>query len=194
MTTLKRSSQCWRPLNINGRDIAHFYFYKDGQITMKSSSGWLEREKYPSDTLEIIVNDCRKANKINLARNDNFYVKSDSQYISDRGRVDLYIYDDNIITNLGEFVKYDEDYQTGYKTKYRVNLRTLFNDGKWIDDKFVYSELWVDSFECEESMRWEDKTNRPELERIQAKLQTVLGTDRICLGNIKGFLTQFKEI
>lgn len=190
MEVIIKSGNCYRPLFYNYKQISKIFFFKNGQIILETRSGWMERDKYPTDTMQITIEEPKKANKVDLSRKNNFYVSKD-------GNINLYIYDNNIIENLGEYVAYDEDYQTGYKTKYKVNLPCAFQEMTGVDeitDRGIYELKNYDSFVTCESMRWEDKPNRIEFERIQEKLKKIFLHDHITLSSITDFLTQFKEV
>ena len=102
ITTIKRSATWYRPYVANGKVLESIVIYKDGEILIKTRSGWLEevdrdyRSKYNGDLLEISFNgSVKRANKLNLNRKDNFIFKMKDQYSIHDGYT-LFIYADNI--------------------------------------------------------------------------------------------------
>lgn len=125
ITTISRETSWYRPYNVNGKTLENIVIYKDGEIIIKTRSGWLEecdenfKTKYLGDLLEININgEIKRANKLNLNRKDNFILKTKDQYSIHDGYT-LFIYVDNIFSEYKELPKkYDKEfYLYGYKVQ-----------------------------------------------------------------------------
>ena len=113
-TILKRSCNFYRPYYVNGKKIESIVIYKDGEIILKTRSGWLEdmkedlSSKYNSDLKEVTINgETKKANKENLNRKDNYLTKGRREYSFDDGYI-IYIHADNIFKSY-EYIQKDGD-------------------------------------------------------------------------------------
>lgn len=139
--------------NIEGREVKDIYFYNDGGVIM-SISGLLQ------DHI-ICSNSCIKDNnkimktisicepvrriKVNLTRQENFYVYRTKDYKWEDSMVDLYLYvdNDNIVLEKQEkqFVtdkNYGRDrYITTYDV-YKVKGDILHTSYHWENDEKVY--------------------------------------------------------
>lgn len=137
-TTLKRSCSFYRPYYYNGKKIESIVIYKDGEIILKTRSGWLEdrtenlESKFDADLLEITIDgEIKRANKENLLRKDNYLLKGRRDYNFDNGYI-LYIHVNNIFNSYEYIQKYgntkhDNDY---FLYGYKVELKhdAIIND------------------------------------------------------------------
>lgn len=139
ITTIKRSAAWYRPYVVNGKDLERIVIYKDGEILIKTRSGWLEevdqdyKSKYNGDLLEISFGgSVKRANKLNLNRKDNFIFKMKDQYSIHDGYT-LFIYADNIFSSYKELPKkYDlnEKHKEYYLYGYSVQLKYPFKQNE----------------------------------------------------------------
>lgn len=130
-TVLKRDCDFYRPYYINGKRLESIVIYKDGEIILKTRSGWLEDVKedftttYNGDLKEVVIDgEIKRANKENLMRKDNFLMVGERKYNFDDGYV-LYIHADNIFASYEYLQKNGTDkYCKGhFLYGYRVVLK-----------------------------------------------------------------------
>lgn len=133
-TTLGRVHAWYRPYSVNNKDLESIVIYKDGEILIKTRSGWLEevgedfRSMYNGDLKSITFDgSVKRANKLNLNRKDNFLFKWKENACIHDGYT-LFIYADNIFSNYIELPKkYDlNDSKEYYLYGYRVTFKYPF--------------------------------------------------------------------
>ena len=131
ITLITRSASWYRPYNVNGKTIEKIVVFKDGEIIIKTRSGWFEetdenfRCKYLGDVLELSIDgSVKRANKLNLNRKDNFIFKMKDEYSIHDGYT-LFIYADNIFSEYIELPKKYNDLSSGkhYLYGYRVTFK-----------------------------------------------------------------------
>lgn len=161
ITIIARGSSWYRPYNVNGKDLEKIVIYKDGEIIIKTRSGWLEetdenfRPKYLGDVLQLQIDGTiKRANKLNLNRKDNFLFREKDQY-SIRDGITLYIYADNIFSNYIELPKKYDDLKTGkhYLYGYKVQLKYPFKQDE------LYFKYYKKGDEIEKQDRLRDFRN-----------------------------------
>lgn len=132
ITTISRTESWYRPYTVNGKTLEKIVIYKDGEIIIKTRSGWLEESyedftsKYLGDLISITFDgSVKRANKLNLNRKDNFIFKMKDQYSIHDGYT-LFIHADNIFSNYSELPKKYDKNNVHYLYGYRVTFRYPF--------------------------------------------------------------------
>ena len=132
ITTISREASWYRPYNANGKTLESIVIYKDGEILIKTRSGWLEERTenldsvYNGDLIEISFDgSVKRANKLNLDRKDNFIFKMKDQYSIHDGYT-LFIYADNIFSEYKETPKKYDDKKQYYLYGYSVKMKYSF--------------------------------------------------------------------
>lgn len=150
-TILKRESSIYRPYYVNGKKIESIVIYKDGEILLKTRSGWLEDVKedfssiYNGDLKEVVIDgEVKRANKENLNRKDNYILRGRREYNFDDGYI-IYIYADNILEQYEYIQKNGTDkYSKGhFLYGYKVTLK---NDAK-IAESYLKHYAFGDTIE-----------------------------------------------
>lgn len=157
ITIIKRECNFLRYYTVNGKELESIVIYKDGEIILKTRSGWFEKvnenfsPSYCGDLLEIAINGpVKRANKMNLDRKDNYIFKWKENACIRQG-VTLFIHADNIFTSYEELPKkWDEKkvhYLYGYKVnfihpfkQYEIYLK-YYNRGDELEDQDLRREI-----------------------------------------------------
>lgn len=128
ITIIKRECNFLRYYTVNGKELESIVIYKDGEIILKTRSGWLEEvsenytHTYCGDLLEIAINGpVKRANKMNLNRKDNYIFKWKENACIRQG-ITLFIYADNIFTDYVALPKKWDEKKEYYLYGYKVNL------------------------------------------------------------------------
>ena len=155
ITLITREATWYRPYNVNGKTVEKIVVYKDGEIIIKTRSGWFEETdenyhtKYLGDLIEISIDGpVKRANKLNLHRTDNFIFKMKDEYSIHEGYT-LFIYADNIFSEYIELPKkYDKEYYLyGYSVTFKYPFKQYemylkyYNRDEKIEDQDKRSEL-----------------------------------------------------
>ena len=128
ITIIKRECKFLRYYTVNGKELESIVIYKDGEIIIKTRSGWLEEvdenfnHKHCGDLLEIAINGpVKRANKINLNRKDNYLFKWKENTCIHNG-ITLFIHADNIFSSYKELPLKWDDKKAYYLYGYTVNF------------------------------------------------------------------------
>ena len=128
ITIIKRECKFLRYYTVNGEELESIVIYKDGEIILKTRSGWFEEvsetftTKYCGDLLEIAINGpVKRANKMNLNHKDNYIFKWKENTCIHNG-ITLFIHADNIFSNYQEMPLKWDDKKAYYLYGYKVNF------------------------------------------------------------------------
>lgn len=128
VTILKRECSFLRYYTVNGKELESIVIYKDGEIILKTRSGWLEEvdenftSTYCGDLLEVTINgSVKRANKMNLNRKDNYIFKWKENACIRQG-ITLFIHADNIFSSYQEMPKKWDEKKTYFLYGYKVNF------------------------------------------------------------------------
>ena len=131
---IKRLSNIYRPLYVNGYQIEKYIFYSDGKILFEFGS-CLECEKL-GDILSMTITEPKKVNKVNLNRSDNFFITGRREYKFDKSFI-LYI---NV--NLENIKIEDIPFKERWRDEFKI---TFYKFKKIILNKpFSYYERSLD--------------------------------------------------
>ena len=109
----------WRPMVVNGKEINNIIIYKNGKELFKLNKGYFEMKInniLSDDIISFKISEPSKAIKLNLNRNDNFYMLdkknfgrwNEKQYI-------LYINENEINVNkIYETLLYENEFEKNF--------------------------------------------------------------------------------
>lgn len=143
----------------DGLAVDHVIFYSKGKVLHKGRSSFFEDQETNQDITNIKINKPKRANKLNLNREDNFFIIGRRQYNFDKGYI-FYINCDleNIKVEETEFKeKFKSDFHsTQYKYKLITANENIFTRYKTrLDEKenLIYDEIEVNSFKVFDEMK-----------------------------------------
>lgn len=125
---------------LNGKHTNKIFIYKDNKIVYQFG-GWFEtirdeKSSYTKDVVGLDIEEPKKANKVDLTRNYNFYVSTKN--IFNEIEYDLYLYAGNF--EILEEKEYKQEIRNGETYVYkRITLKNL--SGKFLSyGNFAYIE------------------------------------------------------
>lgn len=159
ITIIKRECRFLRYYTVNGKELESIVIYKDGEIILKTRSGWLEEvnenftSSYCGDLLEIAINGpVKRANKMNLDRKDNYLFKWKENACIREG-ITLFIHADNIFSKYAEMPKKYNEKGTHFLYGYKVEFLHPFKQYE------MYLKYYKRGEEIEEQDRRRDFHN-----------------------------------
>jgi hypothetical protein len=121
------------------KQVKNIIFYYDGEIKLTINSGWLiDKNGYGRDIKYLDTDEPRRANKVILTKNDNFYIKSEDQsYSFESTYYDLYIYAD--VEFIEEYVNHTSDNKSRfhYYKKFMVPVVSIMRNGERLETTTV---------------------------------------------------------
>jgi hypothetical protein len=119
--------------------VENLIFYSDGKVNYESR-GWIEYDldgthNYLKDLDGLDIAKPKKANKVNLDRTDNFFIRTTTKY--SKG-IDLYLFSRDLITFDKEIMCLETETDRHYIDRYKLNL---VNEG--LPQKYLYSKYFT---------------------------------------------------
>ena len=180
MSQLLRSSSCFNPMFLNGKEINHLVFFDcvKGETILSPENEnvrWFgSNNEYPEINLPF---EFKKANKIDFTRKDAFYTSYNYKYNFDKGKIVLYI----PIQLLEDFKDEGEkmDFETAQDKKYlhhysfKVQARKIEHEVK--DGQLLYNtgEVKTHTLKFNDYYRTELKPFGQEVENITTAFKKV---------------------
>lgn len=163
--TVQRNASWHRPCNFQGKEIDSIVIYSKGEILYQTRSGWLEDDTKRADVSMFKINQPSKAIKLNLNREDNFFMTGRRQYRFDKAYT-LYINADleGIKVNEGDW---ELDWETAFEKRF-VKYTTI----KFSEPVLLYGKSeFVSSIKTRSDFKTEDKELRKKAEELGVKLE-----------------------
>lgn len=117
--TVTRGCNMWRPMVVNGNEVNNIVIYKNGKELFKLNCGFFEMKInnfLPKDIIAFKISEPVKAIKLNLNRNDNFYMldKENFERWKERKYI-LYINEKEIkINKIYESLLYQNEFEKNF--------------------------------------------------------------------------------
>jgi len=140
--------------------------YSKGEILYETRSGWLEDNKSRSDIESFEITIPKRANKINLNREDNFYMTGKREWKHDEGYV-LYLNADLEAITLTEG-EWELDWENEYEERFQYIKEIKFKNSLKIFDgeETNVIKVWTDFVTNKKSLA-------KELEKLKEKFETL---------------------
>ena len=161
-----RNASWHRPCNFLGKEIDKIVIYSKGEILYETRSGWLEDNKSRSDIESFEITIPKRANKINLNREDNFYMTGKREWKHDEGYV-LYLNADLEAITLTEG-EWELDWENEYEERFQYIKEIKFKNSLKIFDgeETNVIKVWTDFVTNKKSLA-------KELEKLKEKFETL---------------------
>lgn len=117
--TVTRGCNMWRPMVVNGNEVNNIVIYKNGKELFKLNCGFFEMKInnfLSKDIIAFKISEPVKAIKLNLNRNDNFYMldKENFERYQERKYI-LYINEKEIkINKIYESLLYQNEFEKNF--------------------------------------------------------------------------------
>lgn len=198
MTTIKRTSNCFRPLFCEGNEISRICLYNDTE-ELTIYHGWLEHQNNinefyrSSDVVSISVDGVRRALKLNLSKKDNFFVKysDDKAGYRTTGRC-LYLYVPNLKKVKTLEIEDDDGLPVHSCDFYEVPLTCEVLIPERVEGKLEYVARSLPSITIGVNHVFTRTAKREELDVVLNGINEVLGKDTISPNQLNKLLGKYK--
>lgn len=183
-TTITRGNNYLRTLTVDGHEIQEIAIYSNGVELGRTNRAWFERSSYCGDSVEIKLYQVKRATKLNLNREDNFYIKEVGKYYSYKSGYTLYIN----ANNFKHLSIYEDKYMdTKEYTNYINRIEATLQDDLYIkyqDYDFKNEKmLYIESQEIKDTIGCVTRTVKKQLgldvETLRNNIQDIFGLNYV---------------
>lgn len=198
--SIRRESSCYRSMICLGKKIARIVLHNGEKILYTKQSGWLEHQTDPAslyygsrDVVSINL-PVRKANKLNLAKKDNFllhFADSEKSYFESGTALYIYVSDFMFIQTIKQ--NSEDGLSMYFADLYEFSLpcEVLIPEYDRETEKLIYKPVPMKMISILTNYRTEFTTIGESVNRLTSELNAVIGTDSLSTYQVLKLVQKF---